>query len=223
MMTAVPETLLAPSLLASDHGNLAAGIRQIEEHGLEWAHIDIMDGHFVPNLTFGPGVVAALRKGTRLFFDVHLMLDNPDKFVEAFADAGANLISVHIEPDHDVAATLRKIRDLGCRNGLALNPDTPIDDVLPHLDDVDLVLAMTVQPGFGGQEFRADVLPKLEQLAAERKERGLAFRIEVDGGVNLETAPRCRESGADTLVAGTAFFKAANKRTFIDAFLGGNA
>ena len=223
MMTAVPKTLLAPSLLASDHANLAEGIRRIEAHGLEWAHIDIMDGHFVPNLTFGPGVVAALRERTGLFFDVHLMLDNPDKFVDAFAKAGANLISVHIEPDYDVAATLREIRHLGCRNGLVLNPDTPVDAVLPHLEEIDLVLAMTVQPGFGGQEFRGDVLPKLEWLAAERKDRGLAFRIEVDGGVNLETAPRCRESGADTLVAGTAFFKAADKQAFIDAILGGNA
>jgi ribulose-phosphate 3-epimerase len=211
--------LLVPSLLAGDHANLAASATIVAQLGLPWLHVDIMDGHFVPNLTFGPGTVAALRRaGIELFLDTHLMLDEPERYIEPFARAGANLISIHIEPAYDHRSTLARIRDLGCQNGIVLNPDTPVAAITHLLPQVDLVLAMTVQPGFGGQSFRRDVLAKIAQLAAWRQERGLKFRLEVDGGVDLATGAECRTAGADTFVAGTAFFKAADRAAFAAAF-----
>jgi ribulose-phosphate 3-epimerase len=206
--------ILAPSLLASDHAHLAAGTDLAAGLGLSWVHIDIMDGHFVPNLTFGPQTVAALRPRSNLFFDTHLMLDEPHRYVEPFAKAGANLISIHIEPAYDHLGTLARIRELGCQNGIVLNPGTPASAVEPALAHVDLVLVMTVQPGFGGQAFREDMLPKIARLHRWREERGLPFRLEVDGGVDLDTGKACREAGADTFVAGTSFFKAADRAAF---------
>lgn len=210
--------ILAPSLLAGDHGNLLGSARLVEALSLRWLHVDIMDGHFVPNLTFGPDIVSVLDKQTSLFLDVHLMLDNPHKFIQPFADAGADLITIHTEPDYPVAETLRRIRDLERFAGLAINPDTPAEDLLPHLEAVDLVLIMTVQPGFGGQGFRADTVEKIVKVDRWRRERGLRFRLEVDGGINEETGNRCREAGADTFVAGTAFFAAEDKPAFLRAF-----
>lgn len=213
--------LLAPSILAGDHANLAGSLRSIADLGLGWTHVDIMDGHFVPNLSFGPQTVRALRQiDGAMFLDVHLMLDNPQPFVEPFARAGASLISVHVEPPHDVAATLRRIRELGCQCGLVLNPATAAAAVAPFLESVDLVLVMTVQPGFGGQPFRDDMLPKIEQLDASRRVRGLRFRLEVDGGVDLDTARRCRAAGADTFVIGTSFFAAPDRHAFAAAIAG---
>jgi len=210
--------LLVPSILAGDHARLADSVALVERVGLRWIHLDIMDGHFVPNLTFGPGTVAALRRSSRLFFDVHLMLDEPQRYVEPFAEAGASLISVHLEPSYDHTGTLARIRQLGCQCGLVLNPDTPAAVAEPFLGGVDLVLVMTVQPGFGGQSFRRALLPKIAQFADWRRERGLAFRIEVDGGIDLATATECRAAGADTFVAGTSFFDAADPAGFAAAF-----
>ena len=203
--------LVAPSLLAANHGDFAEGIATIETAGLEWVHLDIMDGHFVPNISFGPQVLADLRPRTQLFFDTHLMLLHPDKYIEAFARAGAQRITVHVEADHDVARTLARIRELGCAAGIALNPDGDPSAVLPHLNAVDLVLCMTVFPGFGGQAFIPSTLETMRRLHAERSKRDLNYRIEVDGGINQETAALCRAAGADTLVAGTAFFKATDR------------
>jgi ribulose-phosphate 3-epimerase len=210
--------LLAPSLLAGDHARLAESAAGVAELGLRWLHIDIMDGHFVPNLTFGPQTVKALRPSSSLFFDVHLMLDEPHRYIEPFARAGADLISVHIEPTYDHRGTLARIRDLGCQAGIVLNPATPASAVESFLPEVDLVLVMTVQPGFGGQAFRPDMLPKLAQLDAWRRERGLTFRLEVDGGIDLTQAMACRRAGADTFVAGTSFFAAHDRSAFAAAF-----
>jgi ribulose-phosphate 3-epimerase len=206
--------ILAPSILAGDHANLAASAAIVESLGLAWIHLDIMDGHFVPNLSFGPQTVAALRKNSKLFFDVHLMLSEPHRYIEAFAKAGANLISIHIEPEIDHRETLRRIRELGCQRGLVLNPGTPASAVEPWLDQIELLLVMTVQPGFGGQSFRRDQLEKIARIAQVRRERGLSFRLEVDGGIDLSTGLECRSAGADTFVAGTSFFNAADRKAY---------
>ncbi|MEI6465946.1 MAG: ribulose-phosphate 3-epimerase [Verrucomicrobiota bacterium] len=215
-MSSPHAALLAPSLLAGDHANLGASAHTVADHGLNWLHLDLMDGHFVPNLSFGPETLAALRRaGSKLFFDTHLMLSAPQHYVDAFAKAGANLISIHIEAACDHLATLRRIRELGCQAGIVLNPGTPATAIAGLLDQVDLVLVMTVQPGFGGQPFRRDMLPKLQQIDTWRRERALSFRLEVDGGIDLATAAECRTAGADTFVAGTSFFRAGDKPAFI--------
>lgn len=212
-------TLLSPSLLAGDHANLAQSARTVADLGLSWLHLDLMDGHFVPNLTFGPETLAALRRaGSTLFFDTHLMLAEPHRYIEPFARAGANLISIHIEPPYDHAAALARIRALGCQCGIVLNPGTPAEAVEPLLAAVDLVLVMTVQPGFGGQPFRRDMLAKITRLDTWRRERKLPFRLEVDGGIDLDNAPDCRAAGADTFVAGTSFFRAPDRAAFAAAF-----
>jgi ribulose-phosphate 3-epimerase len=207
--------IIAPSLLAANHGEFALGIKAIEEAGLKWVHLDIMDGHFVPNISFGPQVVADLRPRTKLHFDVHLMLQNPDRYIAPFIKAGSETITVHVEADHDVAKTLKTIKDAGVQAGIAMNPDCDPKKLLPYLDSVDLVLCMTVFPGFGGQSFMPSVLESIKFLNNERKNRGLKFRLEVDGGINSETGLQCRAAGADTLVAGTAFYKAPDRRAFI--------
>lgn len=208
---------LAPSILAADHACLANGLEQIAALPVQWLHLDIMDGHFVPNFSFGPQTVADLRKrNPSLFFDTHLMLDNPDRHVDAFLDAGADLISVHLEPEYDISGTLDRIREAGKSCGIVLNPATPAEAAVPFLKRVDLILVMTVWPGFGGQSFIEDTLPKMGLLHAWREERGLSYRIEVDGGIDLETAPLCREQGVDTFVAGTAFFKAEDPAAFLE-------
>ena len=208
-------SILAPSILAGDHARLADSACLVESLGIPWIHLDIMDGHFVPNLTFGPQTIAALRKNSALFFDTHLMLDQPHRYIDAFAKAGSNLISIHIEPDYDHAATLARIRELGCQNGIVLNPGTPAEAIEPFLDKVDLVLVMTVQPGFGGQPFRRDMLPKIAQIDRWRSERGLSFRLEVDGGIDLKTGPECRAVGVDTFVAGTSFFGSSDQAAVV--------
>ncbi len=220
-MTALASPLpprLAPSILAADHACLADGLAKVAGLPVQWLHIDIMDGHFVPNLSFGPQTVADLRRrNDRLFFDTHLMLDNPDRHVEAFLAAGADLVTVHVEPAYDLAGTLGRIRSAGRACGVALNPGTPAEAARPWLASVDLVLVMTVWPGFGGQSFMAETLDKMRQLHQWRAQLGLRFRIEVDGGIDLTTAPLCRANGVDTFVAGTAFFKAADPAAFVRA------
>lgn len=215
-LKSVHPPLLAPSILAGDHANLAEALHAVETTAVQWLHLDIMDGHFVPNLSFGPATVKSLReKNQNLFFDVHLMLSRPDKYIDAFIDAGADGITIHLEPDYDVALTLDKIRAHGLKTGIALNPGTPAEAAFPYLDKVDLVLVMTVWPGFGGQAFINDTVEKMKKLSAQRQPSSNPFRLEVDGGIDLKTAPLCKAAGVDTLVAGTAFFKAEDKTAFL--------
>jgi ribulose-phosphate 3-epimerase len=206
--------IVAPSLLAANHGRLAEGCLAAAQAGLAWLHLDIMDGHFVPNLSFGPQVLADLRPLCQLFFDTHLMLANPHEYIAAFAQAGAQQISIHVEPDYPVAETLARIRGLGLKCGIALKPGTAATAVEPFLATVDNVLVMTVEPGFGGQKFNHAMLPKIAQFSRWRAERKLAYRIEVDGGVDDETGLLCKAEGADTFVCGTAFFHAPDRRAF---------
>ena len=205
-------TIVAPSILAADFGRLAEEVRRVEQAGADWLHLDIMDGHFVDNISFGPAVVAIIHKMTALPLDVHLMIEHPDHYAPRFVDAGADTITVHVEPEtkHDVSRSLAEIRMAGCRAGLALNPATPFSAAEPHLPAIDLLLVMTVHPGFGGQAFRPEMMGKLAQARSWAKAHAATFDLEVDGGINAATGRLCVENGANVLVAGTSIFRAGD-------------
>ena len=209
-MSAAPSVLIAPSILAADFSRLADEVARVEAAGADWLHLDIMDGHFVDNISFGPAIVATVRKLTELPLDVHLMIARPDHYLPRFIEAGANSITVHVEPEarHDVAATLTAIRAANCGAGLAFNPATPFEAIEPFLSELDLLLIMTVHPGFGGQAFRPEMMAKVQRARDWQRARNARLKIEVDGGINAETAALSVKNGADVLVAGTSIFGA---------------
>jgi ribulose-phosphate 3-epimerase len=208
---------LAPSVLNADLAQLADQVRLVEE-AADWIHLDLMDGHFVPNLTFGPPVVAALRPHTGHYLDCHLMVDDPEALLPALAEAGANGVTMHVEALGDPGRAVAAAADRGLDVGLALKPGTPLEGVLPHLDALDLVLPMTVEPGFGGQSFDHTVLPKIAQARRAIGASGRPVALQVDGGINARTLPRCLEAGADVFVVGTAIFAADDPAAAAKAF-----
>lgn len=201
---------IAPSILAADYANFAQELKRIDETSADYVHIDIMDGQFVPNISFGADVVASLRKHSKLVFDCHLMVVEPERYVDAFAQAGADIMTIHVEATKHIHGALQKIKKAGLKAGIVINPGTPVSALEPVLSLVDQVLIMTVNPGFGGQAFIPEMLDKVKQVATWREEGGYAFDIEVDGGVDDKTIKACQEAGANVFVAGSYLFKASD-------------
>jgi len=201
---------ISPSILSADFSQLGNEIKRLEEGGADLIHVDVMDGHFVPNLTIGPPVIKALKKNCSIKFDVHLMISPVHKYIDAYADAGADIITFHPEATNDLSASIKKIKDLGKKVGVSLNPETKVSVIKDYLDQIDLVLIMSVNPGFGGQKFMPEVLDKIKELKNIQKEKNTDFDIEIDGGINFENSKMAIEAGANILVSGTTIFKSNN-------------
>ena len=212
---------VAPSVLSADFSRLEDDLENISAAGADFLHLDVMDGHFVPNITFGPFICSALRKLSKLPLDAHLMISRPDKYLEQFAKSGIDGLTIHVEAEAEITPTLARIGELGMKRGISLNPGTPLDQILPYLDQVDLVLVMSVQPGFGGQKFNPVAVEKIAELNQRRADEGFEYLINVDGGINHVTGPQCREAGADILVSGSWLFGADDRSRRVTVLRGG--
>ena len=201
---------ISPSILSADFSQLGNEIKRLEEGGADFIHVDVMDGHFVPNLTIGPPVIKALKKNCSIKFDVHLMISPVHKYIDAYSEAGADIITIHPEATEDLSNSIKKIKELGKKVGVSLNPETKVNVIIDYLDKIDLVLIMSVNPGFGGQKFMPEVLSKIKELKKIQKEKNIDFDIEIDGGINFENSKFAIEAGANILVSGTTIFKSNN-------------
>lgn len=211
--------IVSPSILSADFSRLLDDVLDVQEMGAQYIHIDVMDGHFVPNISLGPVVLESLKGKCSVIKDVHLMIDEPLKYAESFKKAGADIITFHYEVVSDVKFAIKKIKELGVKVGISIKPKTDVKVLLPYLNDLDLILIMSVEPGFGGQKFMENSLPKIKFLAEERCKLGLNYLIEVDGGINLETAKLCKDNGCDIAVAGTSIFKASDRNKVVKGLL----